>query len=170
MSSIYVKEVNRRMNTQKKVLLAGFAITAVASAGMFANSALAQGGGALDGLASKLATKFNLDQNTVKDALAEFREAKITQRENKFMDELNKATAQGDLTAVQKEQILQKRQQIKGELAQIKAVANKSERHQAFHKLHLDVKAWANQNDIPLRWLRASAPEHHLHLQYSHQH
>ena len=142
------------MKLSKKSLVAAFAIASVAGASVFATSAFAHSDlNAADSLASKIATKFNLDQAEVKDALDEFREEQRAEFEAKFNARLDQAVTDGDLTQEQKDMILAKRDEVKPRLDEIRDIENKEERQQAMKELRDELKTWAEDNDIPLRWL-----------------
>jgi hypothetical protein len=142
--------------THKKLLIAGVAVATVASAGLFLNTAIAQGGGALDGLAGTIATTYHLNKDQVKTTIQQFRQQKLAEREASFQQDLDKAVTDGKLTQDQKNKILTERADIRTKLDNIKAMPKDSARQTAFKKLMDDVKQWAKDNKIALRWLRAS--------------
>jgi len=144
------------MQAPKKLLVAGFAIATVASAGLFAHSAIAKGGSDLDSLATTIATKYHLNADQVKVTLDQFRQQKLAEREAAFTAELNQAVTDGKLTDKQKNDILTERATIKTKLASIKAMTDQTSRTAALKQLRADTKQWASDNNIPLRWLRAS--------------
>lgn len=147
------------MKTSKKLLVAGLAVTTFASAGLFAQGAFAHTGN--DGLVERLATKFNLDQTEVKSVVDEFRKEKGVEHEAKFNAKLELAVKEGKLTAEQKNQIIIKHEEVKNKLDTIKAIADKTERKQAVEQLKSDLKKWAQENDIPERWLHFAGRTHH---------
>jgi hypothetical protein len=62
---------------------------------------------------SKIAEKFGLDEAEVQGFMEEQREAKQAEMQEKFMEKLNAAIADGKLTQEQKELILQKHEEMK---------------------------------------------------------
>ena len=144
------------MNTSKKFLVAGMTIVTMTSAGLFLNSAIAKGGNDLTGLASTLATQYHLNQTQVKVTLDEFRSQKLAEREAEIAKGLDQAVTDGALTQDQREKILAKRSEVKTKLNEIRTITSASDRQTARQQLRQDLKQWAKDNSIPLRWLRAS--------------
>ena len=142
------------MNFSKRTLVAAFAVASLAGASTFAPTALAHKDQAMaDSIAGKIASKFNLDQSEVKAAIEQFRAEQRAEFEAKFNAKLDAAVASGELTTEQKAMILTKREEVKSKREDIYNIEDPTERMEAMKQLHVDLKVWAQQNDIPLRWL-----------------
>jgi len=149
------------MTTTKKLVLAGLTIASISGAGLFTQNVFAQNTQDTTGLASKIAAQFNLNENEVKTVLEQYRVEKQAEREAKFTEQLDKALADGQLTQEQKDKILAKRQELKAAMDAAKASSDKAELKQKMKELRESSKAWAKDNGIDLRWLRASGAELH---------
>lgn len=148
------------MNISKKAILAGLAVASISGVGFFSQNVFAQSPGDFDTLAKQIATRFDLKQEEVRTVLEDFKKEKEIERQAKFNQKLDQAVTSGQLTEPQKAAILEKRQEIKNRLTKIKTDNDENKRHTALKQLRDEVKVWATDNSIPLRWLRAAGHTH----------
>ena len=140
----------------KKLLTIPLAAGVIAVAtGIYANQVFANGRN-FDNhpLMAKIAGKFNLDENELNTFLQEERGTRQAEMQQRFVEKLDGAVADGNLTAEQKELILQKHEEMKNqrpekpenwhELSQEERQAGMEERRAK----HDELEAWLEENGI----------------------
>lgn len=138
------------------MLAAGVLTAAVLGGGVFALSASAQTTNGDDSLASKIASKFNLNKDEVQTVLnehrtemhAEFREKHLERLEER----LTQAVQDGDLTEEQKTKILD---YLKSQETNLENLEDKTkeERKAAFEAHREELKKWAEDNGIDEKYV-----------------
>jgi hypothetical protein len=150
----------------RKALLAAGAITTLSLAGVVGvNSAAAHNGSnevGISNLVSKIAEKFNLDEDEVQVVFDEEREARQAEHQQKLEERLSQAVEDGNITEDQKSAILEKLAELHSEHESLKDLGPE-ERRDAMKDKRDELKQWANDNDIPLRYL---APFGHRHMMH----
>ena len=144
------------MNIKKPLLIAGAAsiVTLGGMAGSGIVSAAASGGspGSMPSLADELAGKFHLNKSDVQAVVDQHRAEHQAERQKRFEGRLDQAVADGKLTSDQKDQILAKQTELKSYMDSIKDKSPK-ERHQLMKAKLDELKAWAEANNIPLKYV-----------------
>lgn len=146
------------MNLRKPLLIAG----AVAGIGLatatgvgIASAATNQNGS--DSLVDKLATRFNLNKDEVNQVFEEERAERHAEMQQKMEERLTKAVAEGKLTEEQKQKVLAKQAELQAEMEKSFREGlegkNKEERVQLMQQRHEELQKWADENDIPLKYL-----------------
>jgi hypothetical protein len=149
-------------------LLVAGAVSAVGLsglAGVTAVSAQSDGGGR-DGLIEKIAAKFNLDQDEVKDVFEENKAEHRAEKEAKHAENLQSLVDEGKITAEQKAALEARSAEMKEERE-----ANKEsfkdltpeERKEKKEAHRAEFKAWAEEQGIDLEALKGelrSGPGH----------
>lgn len=139
------------------MLAAGVLSAAVLSGGVFALSASAQtSSNGNDSLASKIASKFNLNKEEVQSVLnehhAEMHTAHMQEHLERHEERLNKAVQAGELTEEQKTKILE---YLKSQESNLENLEDKTkEERQAAMKTHREeMKKWAADNGIDEKYV-----------------
>jgi hypothetical protein len=144
----------------KKQALAVLAVAlTVAAAGVgsvYADSETKDAGNPMGGLISAIASKFDLDSSEVQQVFDEQRAKMRAQSEQDFEDRLDEAVKGGSITSVQAELIKKKRAELEQSRETLKSgmegkTAN--ERRDAMKQEKDDLKQWAADNGIPVRYL-----------------
>ena len=151
------------MKPRQKLIIASVASVIAMGGGLFAHSAFAAGTTGDTGLASFLATKFNLKQADVTSALSDYHVQQDATRAQAETDKLNAAVTAGTITSAQKDLIVAKRAAIKQQMDALHADTTKTaaERKAAMDQIMTDTKTWATQNGIDLKWLGPGAGGRH---------
>ena len=148
----------------KKTLLIAGAVTSIGLAGALGRgvaSAETNKTDPFDGLVSKIAEKFSLDQDEVQDVFDQYKEGLEAERQLRIEAELSAAVSDGELAEEQKAKILAKLDELES-----KAEANRDEfkdmsreeRLKAMKQHHEELEDWAKENDIPDDFLRFVGP------------
>lgn len=146
------------MAIKKNLMIAGSLVTIGASAiGVSAVSAASNNDGR-DGLVSKIASTFNLNQNEVQKVFDENREEHQAEHKARLEERLTKAVENGKISEDQKNLILAKMDENKAFFESLKDMS-KSERKTALKNHREDMKSWAEKNGIDKEYLR---PSHHF--------
>jgi hypothetical protein len=155
------------MNARKKSFTAGLAVAAVVAGSSlfaFSHSAFAQSNGS-DSLASKIAAKFNLSESEVQAVIDEERQARHIEHEKRLEDRLTQAVSDGKITSEQKDAIIAKLAEVKPRMDALKDETDDSARHDGMKAIHDELTQWAEDNDIPARYLmqamRGGMGSHH---------
>lgn len=148
------------MTTKKQMLLA-VTSAVLLSGGLFASSAFAQDSTA-NNLVAEIANKFHVKQSDVKAVFDQHKQEMDATRQQKLVDRLTKAVNDGKLTSVQKELILAKLKEVDQRLADSKNITDPAARKAAIDQLATDLKTWASQNNIDLKYLPLPG-QHPLH-------
>lgn len=89
----------------------------------------------------KLVKAFNLDPAKVKEVFDQDRQERIVERKARYEEILNQAVKDGKLTEAQKAAILKKTDELQS-------------KREAIQKEREELKKWADDNKIDLKWLR----------------
>jgi hypothetical protein len=100
----------------------------------------------------RLAERFDLDIDEIKDFVEELREEKKIEMEAKFEEKLDELVEDGDITIAQKEAILEKKEEMEGFKEGLEDMTV-SEAREALKEMKLELKSWAEDNDIELKYL-----------------
>ena len=100
----------------------------------------------------RLAERFDLDIDEIMDFMKELREEKKIEMEAKFEEKLDKLVEDGDMTSTQKEAILEKKEEMEGFKEELEGMTV-SEAREALKDMRLELKSWADDNDIELKYL-----------------
>ncbi len=103
-------------------------------------------------LVDTIAQRFNLDKSQVQTVVDNFRTERQVDREQKYQQRLQKAVDQHTITASQKDLILAKHKEIQDFLKTLKG-KTPAERRQALKTERDQVRTWADDNHIPIRFL-----------------
>lgn len=105
-----------------------------------------------NGLITALSQKFNLNYNDVLKVFTDFRVGMKTTMDQKFEAKLDKAVANGKITATQKAQILAKRAELITFRASLEG-KSKEEIKTAVKAKMVELKQWIKDNNIPVNYL-----------------
>lgn len=103
-------------------------------------------------LVERFAERFNLDKDEILEFLEELKEEKRLEMEQRFEERLDELVEEGELTAAQKEAILDKKEEMEAFKEGIGDMTV-DEAKQAFKEMKEELKDWAEENDIELRYL-----------------
>jgi hypothetical protein len=160
MFAINKKEV--QMALKKTLMIAG-AVTSIGLGGasLAAHAASAESGNAvgppgMDGLVSKIAEEFNLNEDEVEAVFEEHKEEMHAKHEARMEERLTQAVAEGKLTEEQKAKILAKFEEMKQDRPPLQEIEETSpdERKQVRLEKHDELEKWAEENGIPEEYLR----------------
>ncbi len=116
----------------------------------------------------KLAQEFELDPEKVQDVLEEARENSTEDMKKRFEEKtaevkdaidsrfeimLEKAVEEGEITSKQKEEILAKKTEIAQNIEGLKDLPPE-ERRASFQELRENIKEWAENNDLDLKFFK----------------
>lgn len=148
------------MSIKQPLLIAG-AVAGVSMAAIAgARAVSAATGPPADSIINRIATKFNLDKEEVAQVFEEEHEARHAKMQQKLEERLDEAMKEGKLTEEQKAAILAKLEELQPERESWQA-KTPEERREAKKELHADLKEWAEDNDIPLKYLHFKMLAHH---------
>lgn len=137
---------------RKKIALIAASAGAVgilALAGMGAVSAEGQNGSSL---VDKIAQHFNLNKEDVQKVFDEAKDERQAEHEQKLKDKLDQAVKDGKMTQAQADQIVAKLKELKDFRTSLKD-KTPQERHEALKDKRDELRQWAKDNNIPLRYL-----------------
>ena len=141
---------------QNKLLTAGILSALVLGGGVFATQAFAQSSDSQDGLASKIASRFNLDQNEVKSVIGEYRtehrEEHQKEHRQKLEERLGKAVSDGKLTEDQKVKIIEYLSSQESFFENL-VDQTREARRDAIKTHREEVNQWAADNGIPKEYV-----------------
>lgn len=132
------------MKHTKQLLAVGVLTASVVGGGAFALSASAQSSHSNDSLAGKIAQKFNLNEDEVKQAISEHRQE---HRAEHIDNKLTKAVEDGKLTEDQKTKVKEYLEANKPNFDELKDQTHE-ERHDSMEKFREEFNKWAQGNDI----------------------
>ena len=140
------------MSKNKKITAAAFAIGALAlMAGVYGiGTTYAQDNDAHSSLIQKLASKFGVEEAEVESVFNEHRQEMQTEREAKFSAKLDEAVEAGEITAEQKQAILDKHEEMRSKHEELKDLSQE-ERREKMKGLKDEMRDWAEENDIDMR-------------------
>jgi len=102
-------------------------------------------------LVQRVAERFGLNQDDVQAVFDEHREEMHSQREDNYEARLDEAVANGELTAEQKQLILDKHAELQASMETNKA--NFEAHHQEMITKHESLESWAEENGIDMKYL-----------------
>lgn len=152
------------MNIKKSLMVAG-AVTTIGVAGVvgLGVASAATNSDGSNNLINRIATKFNLNKGEVEKVFEEERAEREAEHQQRIEERLSKAVVDGKLTEDQKAKILAKHAELKDDMEQLhEAMAGKSkeEIRELKQQHHEELQQWAEDNDIPLKYLHFAAIAH----------
>ncbi|MHB0975646.1 MAG: hypothetical protein ACYC1U_00455 [Candidatus Aquicultorales bacterium] len=110
-------------------------------------------------IVDRLAKAFNLDPAKVNEVFDQERQERQAEAEKNFQERfenmLDQAVEDGEITAEQKEAIVSKMAELKSKREEINnSKLTFEERNEALASLQQDLRDWAEENDIDLRFLK----------------
>jgi hypothetical protein len=159
----------------KKSVIAAATIAAVGAGGLGISSAFAahtSGGNnpraeARESLIEAIATRFGINADEVRAVFEEEREARQEEREVHEAERLAQAVEDGKITQEQADAIAAHREEMEGFKESLKDLSA-DERHEAVKEKMEEVKAWAQENNIPREFLPHQNHGHHFSPRGSH--
>ena len=142
-------------------MLTTIAVAVLVASTFTATSAFAQSNttteaSPMTSLAQKIAEKFGLNQDEVQTVINEVHEEHRTEIKAKVAERLSQLVTDGKITEAQKQLILDKQEELASnrqeKMESIKNMTDE-ERKAAFEKEKEEVKAWADENGIDLKYL-----------------
>jgi len=103
-------------------------------------------------LVERFAEKFDLDPDEVMAFMEELREEKRAEMESRFEEKLDELVEKGEITDGQKQAILDKKQEFK-EFREGLEEMTVAEARKALKEMKQEMKDWAEENEIELRYL-----------------
>lgn len=144
------------MKHNKQMLAAGVFTAAVFAASVFALSASAQNSNGDESLASKIASKFNLNKEEVQAVLnehrTEHRAEHQEERKLRLEERLTQAVADGNITEEQKAKILEFHENQQSFFDSLEG-KTREERHDAMENHREEMKKWAEDNGIDEKYV-----------------
>ena len=145
----------------KRTLITVAAVSILSGGVMVVTNAFAQtpaaGQNNVPSLAQEIANKFHLNVSDVQAIFNQHQQEVKSQRESNYNAYLQKLVNTGKITAEQEQLILNKRQQLLSQKQNRKAMTP-AERKAQMQSTMQDLKNWAKQNNIDLRYLRPFGP------------
>lgn len=108
--------------------------------------------GQYSSIIQKLAQRFNLNPADIQTVFNQDRADKQAQIQNRFSQTLDQTVKNGKLTDAQKQLILSKLQELKNNQQNLKNMTP-DQRKAALQKQRQDLQAWAQQNNIDMKYL-----------------
>lgn len=151
----------------KKTLMIAGAVTSIGLAttlgahAVSAESDDASGNGPMSNLVTKIAEKFNLEESKVQEVFEEHKDEVQAGHKVKIEERLTQAVKNGELTEEQKAAILAKMEEFHSQHeASRDEFKNMTpeERHAAMEQKRTELEAWAEENEIPEKYLRFVGP------------
>lgn len=125
--------------SSKKIIITAVILSALLIVGAFgAGVAVAKTSDKSSTIIEKLADRFNVGTDEVKEVFNEARQERRQQAQADFEEKLDEAVKEGKLTKVQKETILKKHSQIQ-------------KKQEELMELRQELWEWAEENDVDLR-------------------
>ena len=145
------------MNRNKKSLMVAAVITTLGSVGALgmqtANAAPDTSTDPMSSLVQKIADKFNVNSDDVQEVFDAQRTEMEATREQEMKDKLAQAVNGGKLTQDQANKITAKLAEMKANRDSMKDKTG-DERHAAMKTARDELKKWAEDNNIPMEYLR----------------
>jgi hypothetical protein len=121
----------------------------------------------MSGLVQKIADKFNLNKDEVQAVFDAQRTEMEAERTQEMKDRLAQAVKDGKLTQDQADKITAKLAEMKANREDLSG-KTPEERHEAMKAARDEIKKWAEDNNIPMEYLRIVGGGHGgLHLRQS---
>lgn len=140
-----------------RLLVASVLTATVLGGGLFAvQASAATPSSDDDSLAGKIATKFNLKKEDVQSVVKDYRTEKRTEHhaehQKRLEDRLTQAVKDGKLTEAQKTKVIE---YMKSQQSFMESLKDKTEeeRHKAMETHKEEVKKWASDNGIDLKYV-----------------
>jgi hypothetical protein len=125
-------------------------------------------GSCMDGIASSIATRFNLNKAEVqavfdeqfaarKEMRAEHRAERQTERDALFSERISQAVANGELTQAQADLLLEKKAEVNAAREEMGDLVG-PERGEAMREQMDALRVWAEDNDIPTEFFGGFGP------------
>lgn len=115
--------------------------------------ALAKSKKAYPPIVKKLVEKFDLDADEVNEVFEEAREERHKKMQARKKEKLDEAVEKGKITEEQKEALLEKMDELKQELGELKDLSPE-ERREAMKEHREEIRKWCEENDINLKDLK----------------
>lgn len=144
------------MNKMKKSLMATGGILAISASSVFGMGIVSAQSTSARGPASliqKISQRFGLDEEDVKSVFDEERSAHQAEMRANFEDRLSQAVTDGNINEDQKTQILQKLDELHAYMDNLPE-QTEDERREAMEAKMDELRQWAQDNNIPNRYLR----------------
>ena len=145
------------ISVKKPLIIAGVAsavsIGGLAGSGVVSAATNTSTTGGQQSLASAIATKFHLNKSDVQSVIKQNKQQHEAERQQKYEAKLDQAVKDGKLTSTQKTEILAKEKELKSYAESLKD-KTPQERHQLMKTKLDELKTWAQQNNIPMQYLR----------------
>lgn len=142
------------MNKRNTIMLASAASVAILLGGsLAAQKSFAQEGATKTSLVELIASKFNLKKDEVQAVVDQFGQQKQAERQQSYEERLTQAVTDGKLTAAQNDLILAKEKEMQAKMEANRQLATEAERRAAMEQEKTDLKKWATDNTIDLKWL-----------------
>lgn len=103
-------------------------------------------------LIQRITDTFHLNKDDVQKVFDQFHTDRVTARVQKYNDRLDQAVKDGKITSAQEQLILDKRKELQSKVQDYKNMT-KDQRKAAKKQEMQDVKTWAQQNNIDLKYL-----------------
>ena len=136
----------------KLPIIIGGTMAAVGASSVLAFADTTTNGTGQDGLASKIASAFHLNQADVQKVIDQNRTDRQAQMEQKYEDRLAQAVTDGKITSDQKTLILAKHKEVVSFMESLKG-KTAAERKSAMQTERQQLQDWASQNNIDLKWI-----------------
>lgn len=144
----------------KRNLILGGSLVAIAVSTLGIGAVSAAQNSNKDDLASKIASRFNLNKDDVQSVFDENRAEHDQARKAKLENRLTKAVRNGKLTEDQKTNILTRVDENKAFFESLKDM-EPAERKTALDNHKKEMEAWAKENGIDNKWGKPQRGRHH---------
>lgn len=138
----------------KKSIIVGAAVLTMTGAGFFGVSQ-AQAATTVpnrETLIQRIADAFHLNKDDVQKVFDQFHTDRVAAHDQKYTDRLDQAVKDGKLTSAQEQLILDKRKELQNKVQDYKTMTQE-QRKTAKQQERQDLKTWAHQNNIDLKYL-----------------
>ncbi|MFH0831217.1 MAG: hypothetical protein V1895_04125 [Parcubacteria group bacterium] len=136
------------MSLKKTLIIAGSAVVIGAGSLLGVGLARAAGAESRPTIIDKLVERFNLNKDEVQAVFDELRDERQAEHRAKLEERLQSAVDNGKLTTAQRDAILTKMQENQTFMESLKD-KTPEERRAALKQHHQDLKAWADEQNIP---------------------
>ena len=144
-----------------KNLLAGGAITAIGLASIIGISTTnAAPSSNHTSIVEKIAQTFNLNKDDVQSVFDEEHKARMKEHQKEAQERLATAVTEGKITQEQADAITAKREEMKTFMESLKD-STEEQRKEAMKNKTEELKTWAQDNNIPIEYLRPEGPGMH---------
>lgn len=140
------------MKRSKKYIWAGLLAALAVFSALGVHAVSAHDSKTSSSLVDKLVSKFNLNKDEVQKVFDEEKEARKAEMQKGFEERLQAAVDSGSITADQKSKILSKQKEME-EFRKSLESKTVAEAREAMKTKHEELKKWADENNIPARYL-----------------